>query len=394
MASKIPLPQFKGPATAEAITTFFQECDTQFEDYEDFEATTLPDRTKIRQAAKAFGDDADMEDDRSKGLKDWYALKRTDLDSGSWDGFKDELKAHLMGPTWRLQILKDFFTHEQNGFGLDEYVNLYNRRRLNLSRTSKMPAVTDDLYKCLLLFRASQSTYENLLDDEADEQWLLSAKVSDLLLKLKKYDSGKQPGSGGDGSGQNGSGQNGSSPSPLSYPQLTAAQTPYMVSTLYSKTASEIGLTATDASTHLNGLPDNPRSLGHLRRVVTKINTSTQLPTVQRLGVDYAGVPWLWAGSESHNNQSYDFNIDAGDYLKSVQVTRRTWLSAVVHVQYTTAKGKSQSYGTSGQEWTTLTAPDGWRIVGFHAMAGSLNRYSTDWHLTAKLGVIYAPIFT
>ncbi|KAF7125931.1 hypothetical protein CNMCM5793_002290 [Aspergillus hiratsukae] len=150
MSLKLEIPIFHGPATAVAVSRWFNLCEIEFEAYEDDNSRVLQDRQKIREAARHFGNESEMVDDRSKGLKDWYNVHVLRFQQATWDSFRDEVKDYLMGPTWRLQILKGFFTYAQGSESLDEFFREFSRLRHSISRSSNLRPIDDQTYNSLL----------------------------------------------------------------------------------------------------------------------------------------------------------------------------------------------------------------------------------------------------
>lgn len=82
-----------------------------------------------------------------------------------------------------------------------------------------------------------------------------------------------------------------------------------------------------------------------------------------------------------------------GEYLTQVYMTRDNTISAIRSIGFRISLDKTLFMGISKGETMAFTAPENWRIVGFHGTAGS---YVTEGSVTrypiTKLGVVYAPI--
>jgi len=74
-------------------------------------------------------------------------------------------------------------------------------------------------------------------------------------------------------------------------------------------------------------------------------------------------------------------------------MTRDNTISAISSIGFRISLDKTLFIGISKGETMAFTAPENWRIVGFHGTAGS---YVTEGSVTrypiTKLGVVYAPI--
>jgi hypothetical protein len=84
------------------------------------------------------------------------------------------------------------------------------------------------------------------------------------------------------------------------------------------------------------------------------------------------------------------------EYLIQVIMTRDNNISAISSMNFKTSLNKKYFTGNAIGERMTFTAPERWRIVGFHGTAGS---YVDDPSVSGgkrypitKLGVVYAPI--
>jgi hypothetical protein len=77
--------------------------------------------------------------------------------------------------------------------------------------------------------------------------------------------------------------------------------------------------------------------------------------------------------------------LNSGEYVKSVKLCSGKYnnTTRIFYAKYTTSGGRTLTGGTTTSTTVTYTAPDGWKIVGFHGRCGT----NVD-----KLGVIYAPI--
>ena len=77
--------------------------------------------------------------------------------------------------------------------------------------------------------------------------------------------------------------------------------------------------------------------------------------------------------------------LNSGEYVKSVKLCSGKYnnTTRIFYAKYTTSSGRTLTGGTTTSTTVTYTAPDGWKIVGFHGRCGT----NVD-----KLGVIYAPI--
>ncbi|KAE8151181.1 hypothetical protein BDV25DRAFT_139079 [Aspergillus avenaceus] len=371
--SAIKVDPFKGPATAEAITRFFQRCETAFEDYEDDNATTIVDRSKIRRAAASFADDDDMVDDSTKGLRDWYSLKETDLRAGTWDEFKDEVKARLLGPAWRLQIMKDFLTHQQDTDDIAAYIREFNQLRLVANRASNLPPITDQAYKYLLLFHSSPSIYERLVEDGKDEEWIQKASMSEFLNKLRRWHGAS-------------SGAHASSTLYKQPPLIQSSAAVY--SNLFADGKMSFSGRIDGYDTFQTCVPKNVQAIGRLSLIYIYTNKDSSWRLVTGFRVYFAKAPDCpTTGSDRARDESVKLEIPEHDHLIEATFAINSTYSSLTYVSLKTAQGRTLSAGNSTSNTATFRARTGQQIVGFQTTAA--NTYGPnemDFLLTAANG--------
>ncbi|GAB2491520.1 jacalin-like lectin [Nocardiopsis aegyptia] len=104
---------------------------------------------------------------------------------------------------------------------------------------------------------------------------------------------------------------------------------------------------------------------------------------LDRVAMDYADGGRAAHGGTGGTERS--LTLDSGEHLVSVTLStvRRGGHTRVSHAAFTTDRGRTVAGGTPTSDAVTFTAPDGWRVAGFHGRAGD----EVD-----KLGLIYTPI--
>lgn len=369
-------PKFRGPATAAAISEWFTKCEAAFRRYENLKPGTLVDSEKIAIAGGVIADDEEMLDETCKGLLSWYNWNATVLENDTWDTFRDEVKDQLLGTTWRLTVLKQFFTYCQDDI-IEAYFKQFWDLRNSMRRSSQLPNVDEQVYNCLLLFRTSPEIYEPFLEDLISAEKLFTMKELELRRMLKKYETptAKVP--------------------PLHYSQLTAADIPYLLGKLWGNNGPNYGFQGgyeTGGTDPLGSYPDHPRELGRLTRL--DIWGDTNQGIVQRFGLTFSNYSSiLYQGSGNHNSHKFTLDLDKDDYIQSATFSRYIYYGRVSYVHVKTAKGKEVEFGTRRDENKTFTAPRGYCIVGFQFLWGryhTLNR--VNWYTNRKVGAIYGPI--
>ena len=104
--------------------------------------------------------------------------------------------------------------------------------------------------------------------------------------------------------------------------------------------------------------------------------------------LDQVALTYADGGQAAHGGTGgteRSLTLDAGEHLVSATLStgQRDGRTRVFHAAFTTNRGRTLSAGTPTSDAVTLTAPDGWRVAGFHGRAGD----EVD-----KLGVIYTPV--
>ncbi|KAE8135987.1 hypothetical protein BDV38DRAFT_284462 [Aspergillus pseudotamarii] len=373
MSDQLRISTFKGPATATAVSTWFSECEGRFDYYEDMNATVIGDKRRIHEAAARIAEDHEM-DSSSKGLKAWYDSEWKTLTSGTWDEFRDRIKEQLLGPKWRLELLKEFFTHTQNVDSMADYIKQFSALRYNISRSSSLPNIDDAVYNCLLLFKSNPDVYNQFVDHQLNEKQLLGATERELQELLRKY------------------GDQACKVPPLYHSQMTESGVAYITSTLFSSTPATYSWGGTITGS-FGSLPDDPRRLTRLTLVSVKSYNNKNLPSIQALHLTYHDRTSHYAGSNNHWSLSNDFHMDdENDFLESATFSRDITYGFVSYVRLETAKGQTFEVGSRRGETKTFSAPKGWSIVGFQGDCGRMHRlWNVNTYLNAKFGVIYGP---
>jgi endonuclease/exonuclease/phosphatase family metal-dependent hydrolase len=104
---------------------------------------------------------------------------------------------------------------------------------------------------------------------------------------------------------------------------------------------------------------------------------------LDRVALDYADGGRVAHGGTGGTERSLTLADD--EHLVSVTLStgQRHGRTRIAHAAFTTDRGRTLSGGTPASDAVTFTAPDGWRVAGFHGRAGD----EVD-----KLGVVYTPI--
>ncbi|KAI1318289.1 hypothetical protein F5Y16DRAFT_419063 [Xylariaceae sp. FL0255] len=346
---------FVGPLTAGAISDWLSRCEEDFEAYNDTNPnTSLTSKQKIHKAMASVS--RTLED--SKRISTWYTQNRRTLDNDDWDTFRDKVKEHALGKGWRIKVLQDFYTYHQGSTSLADYIAKFAELGYTVARTSKLTEVDDTAYKCHLLFNSRPELVQKFINEKKSDQQFIDYDISDITAALQDFDA------------------------EVPAPTPTPTPAPANASTSSSTSSS---------TTHL---PTSPSSLGHLGRVWCYYNLNSTKPQIQLIQLDITSIPIIRLPSVYHDLNNYDhINLKEGEYLTQVIVTRDSSLSAVTSIRLITSLNNTPFKGAIKGETMAFTAPEGWRIVGFHGTAGSsVTEGGVTRYPITKLGVVYAPI--
>ena len=160
-----------------------------------------------------------------------------------------------------------------------------------------------------------------------------------------------------------------------------------MLSDHYPHTAGfDWSLTPGDLTSDLAGGPhgtpftDVERVVGGAEPVALSLRAGAR---VDGVALEYADGGRTAHGGAGGSERS--LVLDAGEHLVSATLStgQRNGRTRVFHAEFATDRGRTLSGGTPTSDTVTFTAPEGWRIAGFHGRSGD----EVD-----KLGVIYTPV--
>lgn len=145
-------------------------------------------------------------------------------------------------------------------------------------------------------------------------------------------------------------------------------------------------------------LPTSSNAIGRLTALYCWSNDLSDRSQIQRIDTNFVnGVgDCSYPVTKYHTNKAVTINFSDGEHLVQVTMTRDNSTSAISSINFKTSHSKEYFIGNAVGERMVFTAPEKWRIVGFHGTSGS---YHTDYSVSGsyrypitKLGVIYAPI--
>ncbi|KAI3319374.1 hypothetical protein HD806DRAFT_509821 [Xylariaceae sp. AK1471] len=379
---KISIDPFTGPLTADSISEWLSRCEEAFERYNDsISEKQLSNKQKIQKAATTIS----TAHTASKSISTWYTQNRRNLETKDWDTFRDMVKDHALGKGWRIKVLRDFYTYNQGLATVDDYLQKFEDLRFTISRSSKLSEIEDTVYKCHILFGARPDLLAKFMRAHKNDQQFIDYEIEDIRTVLKDFDSDE------------------SVPAPVSSTttqapnslQAFAAAGSYITSGLFGATVSTSGTDSIFSC--LNDLPTSSTAVGHIASLACWWNNDPTRPQIQLLSTVINGVTKYYPHPWNHNNiLQNNPSFGVGEYLVSVTMTRDSTTFAITSIAFVTSRSQAFSAGIGVGERTTFTAPEKWRIVGFHGTAGS---YTTDSSVSGgkrypitKLGVVYAPI--
>ncbi|GAA1459477.1 endonuclease [Nocardiopsis exhalans] len=142
------------------------------------------------------------------------------------------------------------------------------------------------------------------------------------------------------------------------------------------------GVLMSDLAGGPHGTPftDAERVVGGAEPVALSLRAGAR---VDQVAMDYAE-----GGRTAHGGSggtARSLTLEPGEHLVSATLStgQRNGRTRVFHAEFATDRGRTLSGGTATSDTVTFTAPDGWRIAGFHGRAGD----EVD-----KLGLIYTPV--
>ena len=166
----------------------------------------------------------------------------------------------------------------------------------------------------------------------------------------------------------------------------------YIISGLFGTTVNTTGTDAVFSC--LQHMPASSASLGHLEDFCCYYNNNSTKPQIQGISVNITGMPRAYYPQDYHDFHTNErLYFSGGEYLIQVVMTRDNSISTISSIRFRTSVDKTLFMGTSRGDTMAFTAPENWRIVGFHGTAGS---YVTEGGVTrypiTKLGVVYISI--
>lgn len=175
----LKLPKFSGPNTPLELTTWLEEYESVYDAKAGVstgsEDTQPPsDIPKIKAAGSAL---------LESSLAKWWKAEQSEFleEDATWDGFVDALKCRALGRSWRAHAFKTFYTLQQIGASLDDYLAAMADARYILNHGEKV--IDDEQYKSLLLFRASPTLSQKVLEKQGFDLNKATPKEIRTLLR-------------------------------------------------------------------------------------------------------------------------------------------------------------------------------------------------------------------
>jgi len=362
---------FTGPLTAVEVFGWLSRCEDDFQEYDSSHPNPLTNKDKINRTGRSI---SSAQGHDSKPLSTWYTRNRDTLEKKDWDSFQNLVKEHALGNGWRIKVLKDFYTYNQGpAIKLDNYLEKFEELKYAVER-SQLEEINDMAYKCHIIFGSTPGLVEKFIQKYTDDQKFIGYDVEKIKAKLKKLD----------GAGSQ-------------VPQAQALDTPqgtYITSGLFGTSVSTSGTDAVFSC--LVDMPTSSTAVGHLTRIDCYYNNLSTKPQIQLLTTYFGSAYKYYPSPYRDLVATINCFFAAGEYLIQVVMTRDNGISAISSITLKTSLNKEYFIGNAAGERMTFTAPEKWRIVGFHGTAGSYVDDSSvpngKRYPITRLGVVYAPI--
>jgi len=368
---------FTGPLTAVEIFGWLSRCEDDFQEYDSSHPNPLTNKDKINRTGRSI---SSTQGHHSKPLSTWYTLNRNTLEKTDWDSFQNLVKEHALGNGWRIKVLKDFYTYSQGpAIKLDNYLEKFEELKYTVERSQleENQEINDMAYKCHIIFGSTPGLVEKFVQKYTDDQKFIGYTVEKIKDKLKKLD--------------------GAGSITTQVPQAQALDTTqgtYITSGLFGTSVSTSGTDAVFSC--LVDMPTSSTAVGHLTGIYCFYNNLNTKPQIQLFQAYFDNNGKNYPNPYHHPKAVVYCPFATREYLIQVVMTRDNSISAISSITLKTSLNKEYFVGNTVGERMTFTAPEKWRIVGFHGTAGSYVDDSSvpdgKRYPITRLGVVYAPI--
>lgn len=178
----VKLEKFHGPLTAIALTEWLNDCDMNFEEWEDDNGKELTDKQKVSAAGHSFSNTATSP---SRDLALWWEKNHAAIHkTATWDKFVDMVMERALRPRWEIRALEAFYRTEQGTKTVDQYFGALDAARLVVDRAKLLETITDSQFKYHLLFHANASISTRAVANKNFD--VVKASIDDVKAEIRE----------------------------------------------------------------------------------------------------------------------------------------------------------------------------------------------------------------
>lgn len=365
--------KFSGPINAITISQWLQDCEDAIQKHVDEnlggDGTKLGDDKRISYTGASIAVTRD-----TVALANWWKSNMKKLEKLTWNEFRDRLKTQALGPTWKMKALQSFVQLHQGTDSIEDYISKLDDASLVIERADGLSDITEDHFKCQLLFNSSPKIIAQVT--KLGAPWFKDATVDAVKDEIRKY---------------------GEDATQSENRSLVPVQSPSKLPDRMWVLSGTWGGAPSTAFNDLNytNFPQAASGLGRVSRIILYDNNNASGRYL------FQGYNFTFVGGElgtsAHStgstSTSRDIYLDPGEYPIEVTFWRSQYTrTAVSGMQIKSTKGRTVQVGTTTQDIETIRAPPDYRLVGFYGTCMYDSSYAMYYY--DRIGVIFASIGT